>query len=90
MSIVYIRIHRSASERSPLALRPTVKYEKTCETYLKYQGNLKTVHYAYYEENGKIVKTKDVISWRTSDENVVTVSTIMIGLLLQALLYLQL
>ncbi len=30
--------------------------------------------YAYYEENGKVVKTKDVISWRTSDENVVTVS----------------
>ena len=33
-------------------LLKTVKYEKTCETYLKYQGNLKVAHYAYYEENG--------------------------------------
>lgn len=31
-----------------------VKYERTCETYLKYQGNLKVAHYAYYEDEGKI------------------------------------
>ena len=30
-----------------------VKYEKTCETYLEYQGVSKTARYAYYEENGK-------------------------------------
>ncbi len=30
-----------------------VKYEKTCETYLQYQGNLKVAHYAYYENDGK-------------------------------------
>lgn len=35
-------------------IEETVKYEKTCETYLKYQGNLKVVHYAYYEEDDKI------------------------------------
>ena len=34
-------------------IEKTVKYEKTCETYLKYQGNLKTAHYAYYEDCGK-------------------------------------
>ena len=35
-------------------IEQTVKYEKTCETYLKYQGNLKVAHYAYYEKDGKI------------------------------------
>jgi len=30
--------------------------------------------YAFYEENGKIVKTKDAISWESSDESVATVS----------------
>lgn len=30
-----------------------VKYEKTCETYLEYQGISKTARYAYYEKNGK-------------------------------------
>lgn len=35
-------------------IEKTVKYEKTCESYLKYQGNLKTVHYAYYEVDSKI------------------------------------
>lgn len=30
-----------------------VKYENTCETYLKYKGNIKNVHYAYYETDGK-------------------------------------
>ena len=39
---------------SEINLMQKVKYEKTCETYLKYQGDLKTAHYAYYEENGKI------------------------------------
>lgn len=34
-------------------IEKTVKYEKTCEIYLKYQGNLKTARYAYYEEDGK-------------------------------------
>lgn len=35
-------------------IEKTVKYERTCETYLKYQGNLKVAHYAYYEDKGKI------------------------------------
>ena len=30
-----------------------VKYEKTCETYLEYKGNLKTAHFAFYEIDGK-------------------------------------
>ena len=30
-----------------------VKYEKTCETYLEYQGISKTARYAFYEDNGK-------------------------------------
>ncbi len=30
--------------------------------------------YAYYEENGKVVKTKDVIRWESSDESVATVT----------------
>lgn len=30
-----------------------VKYEKTCEPYLKYKGDLKIVHYAFYEKDGK-------------------------------------
>ncbi len=30
--------------------------------------------YAFYEENGKTVKTKDVISWESSDEDIATVS----------------
>lgn len=34
-------------------IEQTVKYEKTCEKYLKYQGNLKVAHYAYYENDGK-------------------------------------
>ena len=39
------------------------------------QGKTATLKaYAYYEENGKIVKTKDVISWASDDEEIVTVS----------------
>ena len=38
---------------SELESEKIIKYEKTCETYLEYQGNLKTAHYAYYESDGK-------------------------------------
>ena len=39
------------------------------------QGKSATLKaYAYYEENGKIVKTKDTIEWASADESVVTVS----------------
>ena len=40
------------------------------------QGKSSTLKaYAYYEENGKTVKTKDTISWMSSDESIATVSS---------------